>query len=83
MTHIVYRQYSHFRQYFSGMYNGEVDENGFPIIEMKWSILRANATVMWSNDAWDIWNLVRRTWPSLTVEVERVANARFTDIPQR
>lgn len=72
-THILYRAVGkRYKQYFAGVYEGELDEEGFALIDFKWSTNRAEATELLSTDAWDLLGMCRYQWPHLTLEVARI-----------
>lgn len=72
-THIMYHaRGKRFKQYFTGVYEGKLDTQGFAIIDFKWSTNIEDATVMYSPDAWDLLGMCRYQWPELTLEVEKI-----------
>lgn len=71
-THIVYRTCGRVqKQYFSGIFNGELDKEKLPIIEFKWSVRKLEATLLDTPLAWDLMSMCRFMWPQITVDVER------------
>ena len=71
-THILYSLKNSNKQYFSGVYTGELDEEGFSIIKFKWSDNKENATALCTSDAWDLLSMCRYEWENLTLEIERI-----------
>lgn len=75
-THILYSISGKNRLYFSGIYNGEIDAEDFPIIDFKWNKNKNKATAMYSPDAWDLLRMCRYSWPHLTIEIERIIETK-------
>ncbi len=71
-THILYSVIKGKNKYFSGICTGKIDEEGFAIIDFKWSKRIKDATEMSSPDAWDLLAMCRYVWPHLTLEVKRI-----------